>query len=96
MTDSLTIRVSRSTHTLLRELAAKTNANMTAIVDEAVRDYQRKAFWADYQAAASALKAEPSAWADILEGVEAWDVTLADGLEIDRDESAGVDDTGPR
>ena len=56
---SLTIRVSRSTHELLRELSAKSNTTMTAVIDEAVRDLQRKKFWADFNAACEALQADP-------------------------------------
>ena len=47
----LTIRVSRSTHELLRVLADKSNATITAVADEAVRVLQRKKFWADFNAA---------------------------------------------
>ncbi len=79
--DSLTIRVSRSTHGLLRELADQTGDTMTDIVDRAVREYQRRQFWADYHAAYAALRADPSAWADLQGEVESWDSTSADGLE---------------
>jgi hypothetical protein len=78
---SLTIRVSRSTHELLRDLAAKSNATITAVVDEAVRDLKRKKFWADFNAACEALEADPVAWADLQQEDAAWEVTLADGLE---------------
>jgi predicted transcriptional regulator len=78
---SLTIRVSRSTHELLRELADRSNATITAVVDEAVRDLQRKTFWADFNAACEALQADPAAWADLKQEDMAWEATLADGLE---------------
>ena len=78
---SLTIRISRSTHELLRDLAAKSNATITAVVDEAVRDLQRKRFWADFNAACEALQADPVAWADLRREDAAWEETLADGLE---------------
>ena len=78
---SLTIRVSRSTHELLRDLATKSNATITAVVDEAVRDLQRKKFWADFNAACEALRADPAAWADLRREDAAWQETLADGLE---------------
>jgi predicted transcriptional regulator len=78
---SLTIRVSRSTHELLRDLADKSNATITAVVDEAVRDLQRKKFWADFNAACEALQADPVAWADLRREDAAWEETLADGLE---------------
>ena len=78
--DSLTIRVSRSTHGMLRDLADKTGDTMTDIVDRAVREYLRRCFWADYHAAYSALQADPQAWADLQDEVESWDSTSADGL----------------
>lgn len=86
--DSLTIRVSRSSHALLRELSAKTGDSMTEIVDRAVKDYQRRQFWEEYHAAYAALRADPAAWADFNAEAEAWDVTLADGLEDRPDESS--------
>lgn len=76
-----TIRVSRSTHERLRDLAARSNATITAVVDEVVRDLERKRFWADFNVACAALKADPEAWADYQRECAAWDVTLADGLE---------------
>jgi predicted transcriptional regulator len=81
MSDSLTIRVSRSTHELLRDLATRSNAPMSALVDEAVQDLKRKRFWAEFNAAAAALEADPKAWADHQNEDEAWANTLADGLE---------------
>ncbi|GAC1449531.1 MAG: hypothetical protein NVSMB9_33440 [Isosphaeraceae bacterium] len=78
---SLTIRVSRSTHELLRDLADKSNATITAVVDEAVRDLQRKRFWMDFTAACEALQADHVASADLRREDAAWDVTRADGLE---------------
>jgi predicted transcriptional regulator len=78
---SLTIRVSRSTHELLRELADRSNATITAVVDEAVRDLQRKKFWADFNAACEALQADPEAWAGLRQEDAAWEATLADGLD---------------
>ena len=78
---SLTIRISRPTHELLRDLANKSNATITAVVDEAVRDLQRKKFWADFNATCEAIQADPVAWADLQREDAAWEETLADGLE---------------
>ncbi len=78
---SLTIRVSRSTHELLRDLAAQSNSTITTVVEEAVRDLQRKKFWADFNAACEALQADPVTWADLRREDAAWEETLADGLE---------------
>ena len=83
MSETLTIRVSRSTHGLLRDLAAKSHTTITSVVDQAVRDLQRKQFWVEFHAASEALKADPKAWADYQIETSAWDVTLADGLETE-------------
>jgi hypothetical protein len=79
--DSLTIRVNRSTHGRLRELAAKSGETMAEVLDRAVRDYERAQFWADYQSAYASLKGDPAAWAEFQGEAEVWDSTLADGLE---------------
>ena len=80
MSDSLTIRVTRSTHEILRTLAKSSDTTITTLVDEAVRDLKRKRFWADFNARCAALKDEPGAWVDLQNDDAAWDVTLADGL----------------
>jgi predicted transcriptional regulator len=89
--ESLTIRVSRSTHGLLRELAEQTGDTMAEIVDRSVREYQRRRFWADYHAAYAAIQADPQARADLQGEVEGWDSTSADGLE-DRANGPGTAD----
>jgi hypothetical protein len=54
---------------------------MTAILEAAVKEYQRQRFWAEFHAGYAALRADPEKWADYQKEIEAWDVTLADGLE---------------
>jgi len=54
---------------------------MSAIIDEAAQDLQRKRFWADFNAACEALRADPVAWADLRREDAAWEATLADGLD---------------
>ena len=93
--ESLTIRVSRSTHGRLRDLADKTGDTMADIVDRAVRNYQKEQFWADYHAAHAAVQADSPAWADLQQEVESWDSTLADGLEESSNECVKGDDPVP-
>ena len=85
--EAATIRVSRSTHELLRELADRSNASITAVVDEAVRDLQRKRFWAGFNAECSALQADPAAWAEMAKDDAVWQGTLSDGLGAERPEN---------
>jgi predicted transcriptional regulator len=79
--ESQTIRISRKTHQTLRQLAREAGISMTAILEAAVREYQRNKYWEEYEAGYAALKADPEKWADYQKEIEAWDVTLADGLE---------------
>ena len=79
--ESLTIRVSRSTHGLLRELSERTGETMAEIVDRSVREFQRQRFWEDYHAAYAAIQADPSPQADLECEIELWDLVSADGLE---------------
>lgn len=87
--DSLTVRVSRSTHEALRELSTALDRPMAQIVDEAVREFRNRRFWEDYHAAYAALQAEPEAWEDLQQEVAAWDPALADGLEAPHAEQHG-------
>jgi predicted transcriptional regulator len=79
--ENQTVRVSKETHAALRRLSEKTGSSMTAILDAAVKDYEKNKYWEEYDAGYAALKADPEKWADFRKELEAWDVTLADGLE---------------
>jgi hypothetical protein len=81
--DRVSIRINRSTYALIRRLADQEGTTMAKVVDTAARDYQRRLFWADYNAAYAALRADPAASAGFRREVEAWDATSADGLEDD-------------
>jgi hypothetical protein len=54
---------------------------MTAILDAAVKAYETRRYWEAFHAGYAALRADPEKWADYQKEIEAWDVTLADGLE---------------
>ena len=54
---------------------------MADVVDRAVRDYQRRQFWADYHAAYATIQADPAAADEFRRETEAWDTTRGDGLE---------------
>lgn len=90
--DTLTIRVSRSTHVLLRNLAEETGETMTEIVGRAVEAYRRKRFLEGVNESFGVLQADPSARADYDTEIELWDATLADGMEAGANESG---DAGP-
>jgi predicted transcriptional regulator len=79
--ESQTIRINKKTHDALRDLAAKSNTTMSAVVEAAILEYQRRKYWEEYYAAYEALKASPEAWAEHQEEMKLWDATLTDGLK---------------
>ncbi len=79
--ESHTIRVNKKTLDTIKELAEKAGATMTAVVEAAVRDYEIKKYWEEYNAGYAALKADPKAWAEYQVEMKLWDSTLMDGLE---------------
>lgn len=54
---------------------------MQALLEKAVEAYRRQRFLEESNRAFEALKASPEAWKSEQVEREAWDVTLADGLE---------------
>jgi predicted transcriptional regulator len=79
--DSLTVRISRSTHAELRALAEETDESMTEILDKAIDLYRRKRFLDGLNADFAALRQNKAAWEEELAERDSWDATLADGLE---------------
>jgi predicted transcriptional regulator len=79
--ESLTVRISRSTHAALRALAEETDEPMTEILDKAIEFYRRQRFLDGLNADFAALRQNKAAWQEELAERDSWDATLADGLE---------------
>jgi predicted transcriptional regulator len=78
---SSTVRISDAARTVLRELSAEDGASMQAVLEKAIEHYRRQRFLDATNAAFAALRNDPERWREELEEREAWDATLADGLE---------------
>ncbi|NEU71458.1 toxin-antitoxin system protein [Hassallia byssoidea VB512170] len=78
---SSTIRISNTSHNILKELAARSGESMQAILDQAIEQYRRQVFLESANQAYAALRNNSEAWQAELEEREVWDVTLADTLE---------------
>lgn len=76
-----TVRISEEVHDRLHRLAAEKRATMSAVIDAALAEYERKLFWSKTAAEFKSLRNDPKAWKAELEEREAWDATLADGRE---------------
>ena len=76
-----TVRISDEVHGRLHRLAVEKHATMSAVIDAALAEYERKLFWSKTTAEFQSLRNDPKAWKAELEEREAWDTTLADGRE---------------
>ena len=76
-----TIRVSMETRNKLGELAAQAEISMQEIVERAIELYRRQQLLVSVNDAYAALRAAPAAWSEFEAEHDAWDATLADGLE---------------
>jgi hypothetical protein len=75
------IRVPEATHSILRELSAETGEPMQDLLAEAVEAMRRRRILELTNAAYAAMRDDPVAWQAEIAERQAWDVTLADGLE---------------
>jgi hypothetical protein len=66
---------------MLRDLAAKADTNIVAVLGKVVREYHQERCWEEVHASSARLRADPKAWAEYQEETKLWDTTLMDGLE---------------
>jgi hypothetical protein len=76
-----TVRVSDAAHTALKTLAHADGVSLQEELDRAVEWYRRQRFLAEANAAFARLRADDKAWQEEIEERQAWDVTMADGLD---------------
>ncbi|MBM3224307.1 MAG: toxin-antitoxin system protein [Candidatus Tectomicrobia bacterium] len=76
-----TIRVSLHIRDVLQELAQTSGNSMQAVLEQAVERYRRQQLLEATNAAYATLRAAPDAWAALEQERQAWDPTLADGLQ---------------
>lgn len=78
---SSTVTIGSRSHQTLKELAAREGETMQTILEKAIEHYHRQRFLEEANQAFAALRNDSQAWQAEMEEREAWDVTLADGLE---------------
>jgi hypothetical protein len=77
---NLTVRISPSSHRLLRQLAQEEDSSMQAILDAALERYRRERFLRGANADYSALKRDRAAWKRLQGERQIWEGTNLDGL----------------
>ena len=77
------VRISESTHQLLRSLADQAGESMQEVVEKAVEHYRRKAFLEGLSNDFRNLREDKVAWEEDQEEKALWDNTLQDGLDVE-------------
>jgi len=85
---AVTVPISDATHRKLQELTAQTGQTTEEVVDRALEAYHRHVFFERLNAGYATLRADPTAAAELDAEQQAWDGTLADGLDPDERWSA--------
>src|SRR5207249_1166950 len=75
------IPISEITLARLQELARWFGLSLDEALDRAIKDQYDRKFWEATNAAYAALRADPSAWAEIVEERRSLEGTLMDGLD---------------
>lgn len=78
---TVTVRVNRQTHGVLKELAASGKQSIQSVLADAVEWYRRERFLTQCNADYARLRRDKEAWAEELGERAAWETTLMDGLE---------------
>lgn len=80
---SETVRIRRSSHAKLKELAEQSGDSMADVLAKAIDAYHRQMFLEGLNLDFASLRSAPDAWEEELAERRAWDTSLADGLEDD-------------
>ena len=75
------VRVSSSTHQVLRSLSHEAGESMQTIIEQAVEQYRRRKFLEGLNQDFKTLKEDAQSWQEELEERELWNKTLLDGVE---------------
>jgi hypothetical protein len=81
-----TVRITESTRTLLRRLAAAEGRPMQLIIASALEAYRRERFLKAVNEGYATLREDAAAWSAATEERAVWDRTLLDGLSPERAE----------
>ena len=76
-----TIRISTSSHEILKEESMASGRSMQAVLEDAIEHYRRQRFVQEVNAAYSRVREDALAWGEIVEERNAWEGSVGDGLD---------------
>lgn len=77
------IRISDSSHLLLRQISEASRESMQTVLAKAIEEYYRKQFFEQLNASFARLKGDGDAWQEEIAERDSLAGTLNDGLETD-------------
>lgn len=86
MKDTTTIRVSREIYNDVKALAQNQHENIQDVMEHAVKEYKKKKFFDNLNAAYAKVQSDPAAWEEEQKERQIWDITLSDGLENENED----------
>lgn len=78
-----TVRISEATHQKLKRMAEQSGTTLSRTLEKAIEALRRQTLLEETNRAYEALRGDPQGWAEEQAERDAWDATLADGLEDD-------------
>lgn len=81
--ESTTIRVSKTTREVLKEISRQQTQSMQAVLDAALEKYRHHIMLRQLNVDYAALRKDKKAWNEELKERSLWENTLSDGLEND-------------
>ncbi len=76
---SSTVRISKTSSAILKEIASEERKTLQSILDDAIEDYRRHRFLQEANKAYSVLRKNPKSWEAELEERKQWDAAFPDG-----------------
>ena len=76
-----TIRISTSSHEILKEESMASGRSMQAVLEDAIEHYRRHRFVQDVNTAYARVREDEVAWGEIIEERNVWDSSVGDGLD---------------
>jgi hypothetical protein len=76
---SSTVRISKESSNILREIAAREKKSLQTVLDDAIEEYRRHRFLQEANKAYLVLKENPRSWKVEAEERKQWETTLSDG-----------------
>jgi hypothetical protein len=75
------VRLSDTSHRLLKDLAERSGESLQGVLERIIDESRQRRMLEEFSEDYARLRADPQAWAELLEERRPWENTLMDGIE---------------